>query len=269
MPNALNDVLQAFFRWFHVVAGIAWIGHLYFFNFVNGPFQGKIDGPTKKAVNPELMPRALFWFRWGAAWTWITGILLAGLIYYQSRQMLFENGTGNPWLWLFIVLVMWALGFVIYNAIMKALANKTVAATICLVLYALVYGILECPKLGNFGGRALYIHAGATFGTIMALNVWMVIWPMQKKILTALKEGNPLPPDSPEVKIAGLRSRHNTYMSVPLVFFMVSNHYSTMYGYTPWLGPIPSRDFCALGVIVVGFIAVRLMYGKAAKVPGI
>src|ERR671934_4123 len=71
----------------HVVAGITWIGHLYFFNWVNGPFQGKIDGPTKKAVNPELMPRALFWFRWGAAWTWITGVLLAGLIYYQSRQV--------------------------------------------------------------------------------------------------------------------------------------------------------------------------------------
>src|ERR1044072_6959034 len=126
MPNGLNDVLQAFFRWFHVIAGITWIGHLYFFNWVNGPFQGKIDGATKKAANPELLPRALFWFRWGAAWTWITGILLAGLIYYQSRQMLFENGTGNPWLWLFIVLVMWALGFVIYNAIMKRSEERRV-----------------------------------------------------------------------------------------------------------------------------------------------
>src|SRR5438046_8064078 len=142
MNAQLNDLLNAIFRWFHIIAGIAWIGHLYFFNWVNGPFQGKIDGATKKAVNPELMPRALFWFRWGAAWTWITGILLAGLIYYQTPQVLFESGTGNPWLWLFIVLVMWALGFVIYNAIMKALANKTVAAAICLVLYALVYGIL-------------------------------------------------------------------------------------------------------------------------------
>src|SRR5205814_8998758 len=59
--------------------------------------------------------------------------------------------------------ILWALGFVIYNAIMKAMANKTVAAGICLVLYAIVYGILECPKLGHFSGRALYIHAGATF----------------------------------------------------------------------------------------------------------
>src|SRR5437870_10146310 len=118
--------IQLFIRWAHVVAGIIWIGHLYFFNWVNGPFQVKSDGPTKKAVNPELMPRALFWFRWGAAWTWITGILLAGLIYYQTRQVLFDdlNQHNNPWLWLAITLISWAVGFVVYNAIMKALANK-------------------------------------------------------------------------------------------------------------------------------------------------
>jgi uncharacterized membrane protein len=259
MPQTVNDVLQAIFRWGHVVAGITWIGHLYFFNWVNGPFQSKIDGAAKKAVNPELLPRALFWFRWGAAWTWITGILLAGLIYYQSRQILFENGDGNPWLWLFIVLVLWAVGFVVYNAIMKALANKVAGAAICLVLYAAVYLLLE--YVGHFGGRALYIHAGATFGTMMALNVWMIIWPYQKQIISGLKAGTPLPADSPVVKIAGLRSRHNTYMSVPLVFFMVSNHYPTMYGQ-------PYRDICALAVIVIGFLFVRLFYAKAGKVPG-
>jgi uncharacterized membrane protein len=207
------------------------------------------------------MPRALFWFRWGAAWTWITGVLLAGLIYYQSKELLFEQDhIGNPWLWLAILLVSWALGFVIYNAIMKALANKVVAAAICLVLYAGLWLLLEC--VGHYGGRALYIHGGATFGTIMALNVWMIIWPYQKKILTALKDGSPLPATDPIVTTAGLRSRHNTYMSVPLVFFMISNHYPTMFSN-------PYRDLCATGVIVVGFIATRLLYGKAPKVPGI
>ncbi len=260
MPSVVNTFLQLFFRWAHVVAGITWIGHLYFFNWVNGPFQGKIDGPTKKAVNPELMPRALFWFRWGAAWTWITGVLLVGLIYYQTKGVLFEQDKeGNPWLWLFVVLVIWGVGFVVYNAIMKALANKDVAAGICLVLLAGAYLLLE--HVGHFGGRSLYIHLGGTFGTMMAMNVWMVIWPNQKKIITALKEGNPLAADSPEVKIAGLRSRHNTYMSVPLVFFMISNHYPTMYAN-------PMRDVCALGVVIVGFIGTRLLYGKSTKVQG-
>jgi uncharacterized membrane protein len=259
MNENLNTLIQLFLRWGHVVAGIAWIGHLWFFNWVNGPFQGKIDGPTKKAVNPELMPRALYWFRWGAAWTWITGILLLGLIYYHGKIVFDDPSVGNPWLWIAIVLIVLAVGFVIYNAIMKALPNKVVAAAICLVLYAGAYLFLE--YVGKFGGRALYIHAGAMFGTIMALNVWMVIWPNQKKIITATKAGTPLAPDSPEVKIAGLRSRHNTYMSIPLIFFMISNHYPTMYGQT-------YRDLCALGVVVVGFVTAWLLYKQAAKVQG-
>lgn len=260
MNSDLNTLIQLFSRWAHIVAGIAWIGHLYFFNWVNGPFQGKIDGPTKKAANPELLPRALFWFRWGAAWTWITGILLAGLIYYQSKEVLFEQDfIGNPWLWLAITFAGWAVGFVIYNAIMKALANKVVGAFICMVLYAGFWLLLE--KVGHYSGRALYIHGGATFGTIMAMNVWMVIWPYQQKIIRALKDGSPLAATDPIVTTAGLRSRHNTYMSVPLVFFMISNHYPTMFSN-------PYRDLCATGVIVLGFLAVWLMYKKAAKVQG-
>jgi len=263
MNPEVNNWVQLIFRWGHVVAGIMWIGHLWFFNFVNTPFQGKIDGPTKKIVNPELQPRALFWFRWGAFWTWMTGIVLAGLIYYQTKLVLFDpDHVGNPWLWLAIMLVVLAVGFVVYNAIMKMIANKVVAAAICLALFVAVYYLFAC--VGHYSGRALYIHAGAIFGTMMALNVWMVIWPNQKKILTALKAGTPLAPDSPEVKIAGLRSRHNTYMSVPLVFTMISNHYPTVYGATPtWI-----RDVILFAVIAVGFVFVRILYGKAAKVQG-
>src|ERR1043166_5621840 len=258
MNQDVNNIIQLILRWAHVVAGVMWIGHLYFFNFVNGPFQGKIDGPTKKVVNPELLPRALYWFRWGAAWTWFTGIFLGGLIYYHGRLVFEDPLSGNPWLWLAIVLVILAVGFVVYNFIMKALPNKVVAAAICLVLFAGVWALLEC--VGHYSSRALYIHGGATFGTAMALNVWMIIWPYPKKIITAIKAGTPLPADSPEVKIAGLRSRHNTYMSVPLVLFMISNHYPTMFSN-------PVRDVCAAGTIALGFFFVWLMYKKAAKVP--
>ena len=76
--------LESLFRWIHIVAGIIWIGLLYFFNFVNGPFAATMDGPTKQKVVPELMPRALFWFRWGAAWTWVTGVLLLLLVFYHG-----------------------------------------------------------------------------------------------------------------------------------------------------------------------------------------
>lgn len=261
MDPTVNALVNLFLRWIHVVAGIIWIGHLYFFNWVNAQFQAKVEGPTKKVINPELLPRALYWFRWGAMWTWITGILLLGLIYYHGK-IVFEGDyiqTGNVWLWLAIVLVILFVGFLVYNAIMKAIANKVVAAAICLVLFAGTYLFLE--YVGHFGGRSLYIHAGGILGTMMFLNVWMVIWPAQKKIIAALKAGTPLAPDSPEVKIAGLRSRHNTFMSVPLVFLMLSNHYGEMYGNA-------ARDLCLAGVIVLGFVAVRLLYGKAAKVEG-
>lgn len=259
MNPEMNNWMQLIFRWAHVVAGIIWIGLLYFFNFVNGPFQGKIDGPTKKIVNPELMPRALYWFRWGAAWTWFTGILLGGLIYYHGRVVFEDPTSGNPWLWLAIVIGLLIVGFLVYNALMKALPNKDVAAAICLVLFAAAY--LFLAYVGKFSGRALYLHAGVMMGTIMAMNVWMVIWPNQKKILTALKAGTPLAPDSPEVKIAGLRSRQNTYMSVPLIFTMISNHYPTLYGSA-------YRDIYLLAVVLVGFITVRLIYNKSAKVAG-
>src|SRR5881275_1970971 len=249
MPNEVNTFLQLFFRWGHVVAGIIWIGHLYFFNWVNGPFQGKIDGPTKKLVNPELMPRALFWFRWGAAWTWITGFVLAGLIYYQTKEVLFDpDHVGNPWLWLAIVLVAWAVGFVIYNAVMKAIKNVIAASAVALVLFIALYAVLEC--FGHFSGRSLYIHTGATFGTIMALNVWMVIWPYQQKIIRGVKEGNPA--DAETIRQAGLRSRQNTFMSIPLIFTMISNHYPTVYGADP-----RKRDAMLAAILIVGFAFVR------------
>ncbi len=105
------------------------------------------------------------------------------------------------------------------------------------------------------------MHAGATLGTIMALNVWMVIWPNQKRIIAATKAGTP--PDAAEVATAGLRSRHNTYMSIPLVFTMISNHYPTVFGIAPL-----QRDLILANLIAIGFVAVRLIYGKATKVPG-
>jgi uncharacterized membrane protein len=260
MPQHINDVLQLLLRWAHVIAGVIWIGHLYFFNWVNAHFAKLLDGPTKRVVVPELLPRALFWFRWGAAWTWITGLLLGGLVYYHSK-IVFEDPmdpANNPWLWLAIVIVIVMVGFVVYNLVMKKVANVLVANTIVLLLLAAVYLFLE--YVGKFGGRSLYIHTGLILGSIMAGNVWMIIWPYQKKIIAAIKDGTA--PDAALVAQATLRSRHNTYMSVPLLFTMISNHYPTMYGNN-------ARDICLLGVFVLGFAAVRWMYGKSAKVSGL
>src|SRR5205807_7584357 len=96
-----------------------------------------------------------------------------------------------------------------------------------LVLFAIVYSVLV--RLGHFSGRALYIHAGGIFGTTMALNVWMVIWPYQQKIIKGVKGDQPAA-DAETVRQAGPRPRQTTSFSVPLIFLMISNHYPTVYG---------------------------------------
>ena len=98
--------LEAALRWIHVVAGVLWIGHLYFFNFVNSAFAPTMDGETKKKVVPQLMPRALYWFRWGAAWTWVTGVLLLLIVFYHGSVAL--EGAAE---WSGLAIVMVALTF--------------------------------------------------------------------------------------------------------------------------------------------------------------
>jgi uncharacterized membrane protein len=252
-----NNGMNLVFRWVHVVAGIAWIGHLYFFNFVNAHFAKTLTADNKKLVVPELLPRALYWFRMGAAWTWITGLLLLGIVYYMGG-VLYEDPTNPNHAMGGLMLVLLLVFAFLYDVIMRMMKGQQMVANIlALVLLAALYCL--CWEFANFSGRALYIFMGGALGTAMAMNVWMRIWPAQKKIITAVKAGTA--PDADLVAMAGLRSRHNTYMSVPLVFFMVSNHYPTVYGNDlHWLW--------AAVIVAVGFLATWLLYKKSAQVPG-
>jgi uncharacterized membrane protein len=162
-------------RWLHVIAGITWIGFLYFFNFVNVPFQGSIDDATKKAANPQLQPRVLWWFRWGAMTTFLAGLVLFVMNYMYTPEL----GFGPTPFW-------------------------------------------SGPE--GLTSRAVWISMGMLFGFIMWFNVWMIIWPAQKKILGIVKA----PPETlPSVrKRALLASRTNTFLSGPMLFGMLgANHY--------------------------------------------
>jgi uncharacterized membrane protein len=248
----------------HVFAGITWIGHLYFFNWVNGPLQAKLDGPTKKAVVPELMPRALYWFRWGAAYTWFTGVLLLGMVYYMGDQT-FNQGAG----WGTRAIVMVAITFLgcfIYDTLWKTSIAANIRAAV-IVSYILLSLVVFGYYISNFSYRGLLIHTGVLFGTTMAFNVWFRIWPNQQKIIRAVKEGNPLPATDPIVKMAGLRSRHNTYMSVPLLWAMIGQH--TTYFAGGNLG-ISSNYYWVvwLLIIIIGWHIVFQCYKKSGKVQG-
>ncbi len=249
------DVLQSIFRWAHIVAGIVWIGHLYFFNFVNTPLQGVIDGETKKKVNPELLPRALYWFRWGAAWTWATGVLLVLLVFYHGGLM-FEGSQGwTVGAWAMVALTF--LAFLPYDALVKQEFAKDlkVLAPVGLVLTAIV--VLMFVHVGNYSYRAYVIHTGAMFGTIMAFNVWFRIWPAQQKIIAAVKQGTP--PDAALVALAGGRSKHNTYLSVPLVWMMIDAH---------TVVPFANSVVYLLLMIAVGWWFTSMFYRQSAKVKG-
>jgi uncharacterized membrane protein len=256
MNPMVNMWMQLVFRWVHVVAGIAWIGHLYFFNFVNAQVAKTYDADSKKKVVPELMPRALYWFRWGAAYTWITGILLLGLVYYMGGTLVPPppEGTMSVGAATGIGLAVLVVGFLIYDVLWKAMAkSEMVAVAISFVLLAgVTFGLSRI-----FSGRAVFIHVGALFGTIMAGNVWMRIWPAQRKIISGIKGIAPAA-DASIVAMAGLRSKHNTYMSVPLVFTMVSNHYPELYGSDiGWV--------YLLVLVAVGWGVTKLLYNKSAN----
>ena len=187
MDPTVSEWLNLIFRWIHVVAGVMWIGHLWFFNFVNAQLAKTYDADSKKKVLPELMPRALYWFRWGAAYTWITGILLLFIVYWFGGAMgaisMGTHAVGG------IALVAMFVGFAIYDQLWKNVKDEMVAGAISFVLTAaFAFGMSRL-----MGGRAVFIHLGGLFGTIMAANVWMRIWPNQRKIIGGVKGTSPAP----------------------------------------------------------------------------
>ena len=257
--------LDQFFRWLHVFAGILWIGMLYFFNFVNGPFAATLDADSKKKVVPELMPRALFWFRWGAAYTWITGVLLLGIVFYSNRAVLLDDPNKG---WQASTIVMVAVTFLaafLYDFLAKSGIGKDIKilATVGFVLVSVVLYLMA--DWARFTYRGYLIHTGAMFGTIMAFNVWFRIWPGQKKIITAVKNGEA--PDPAVVAMAGARSRHNTYMSLPLLWAMLNFHSTYFAGGN--LGIASSWAWATmLIVILLGWHIIWQCYKRAGKVKG-
>jgi uncharacterized membrane protein len=247
-------------RWLHFGAGVLWIGLLYFFNWVNSAFAPTMDAETKKKVIPELIPRCLFWFRWGAAYTWITGALLLFLVYYHGYDgaNLFEGQHEPPvfsdWGPAFAGLF---VGFAIYDVLFKVMAKQHSVAVVLWGAIAVGFGWYVSNSLG-FSDRATYIHVAALFGTCMAANVWMRIWPAQQRIITAIKNGEA--PDGADVALAGTRSKHNTYMSASLLLFMVGIGQPAMftYGVLETLG----------AVLILSFVIIKALYSKAAQIPG-
>jgi uncharacterized membrane protein len=266
--NEFLNMLNPVAKWLHIIAGVMWIGLLYFFNFINGHVAATMDGDTKKKVVPELMPRTLYWFRWGAAWTWITGVILLFVIFWNGNLSMGES-VGNTMfdadtevtMWAHIMLLVTFVAVFLYDFLYKSpLAKNTRVITIVafLLIAGIEYSMIHC---GAFSYRAVNIHIGAMFGTMMAFNVWFRIWPAQQRIITAIRDGEA--PDGADAALAGLRSKHNTYMSVPLIWTMINQHTVVFSGKL-----FDCNGLVLLIVIAVGWHLVFQLYKKSGKIKG-
>ena len=234
-PDA-TATFKIFLRWAHFVAGITWIGLLYFFNLVNVPFLQRLDPQTRGKVVPILMPRALWFFRWGAIVT-----VLVGLTYYAMYILHTEaqNAGIGTWStlfkWLAVVVVTWGIIYALLQTVSGALNKGWVLAVIVIALILVMSGVIirmlsaPGPTGETLGNKSLSIGLGGGYGIIMLLNVWGVIWRAQKRIIAWTKEsaeqGTPMPPESAKLaRRAFLASRMNAWLSLPMLFFMGTSH---------------------------------------------
>jgi uncharacterized membrane protein len=177
------------------------------------------------------------------------------MVFYHGG-ILFENPATGWQLPTFVMIGVTFLGFIVYDVLMKTVGKASMPAAVVIGFAMIGAAIWAMGHWAGWSYRGYVIHTGAMLGTIMAANVWMRIWPSQKKIITAVKNGQA--PDPAVVALAGLRSKHNTYMSVPLVWMMINAH-TTSFADT-WLW--------TLGSVAVGWVAAWLIFKKVPKVKG-
>lgn len=236
-----SEWVNLLLRWTHVFAGILWVGTTYYFTWLDGRFteleKSQSEGKpqvwmvhsggfyvVEKQKAPALLTGKLHWFRFEALITFLSGCLLLGVVYYMGGVLVDTDVARlTPWQAVGIGIGSIVVGWEVYDRLwMSPLAkNETLGVVISYALIvAAAYGLTRV-----FSGRGAYIHVGAILGTLMTLNVWMRILPAQKKMVAALAAGQP--PDLTLGARAKLRSKHNTFMVIPVVLTMISNHFPT------------------------------------------
>jgi uncharacterized membrane protein len=245
--------LQLILRWTHVFAGILWVGTTYYFTWLDGRFNelekaaGEAKKPdasnkqvwmvhsggfyvVEKLTAPSVTPGKLHWFRWEAAITWFSGLLLFAMIYYHGGGLLVETEDPriSPRTALVASIVLLLLGWLVYDLLwISPLARHEMVGTL------ISYGLIVATTYGLFhffASRAVGLQLGAMLGTIMTANVWMRILPAQRRMVAALAQGQA--PDLAEARRAKLRSKHNTFIVVPVIYLMLNQHFPTTLKWT-------------------------------------
>jgi uncharacterized membrane protein len=266
----LSEWLNLILRWIHVFAGIMWVGTTYYFTWLDARLSEeekavRNTGETaqiwmvhsggfyvvEKRKVPDLVSRTLHWFRWEAGTTWLSGFALLILVYYIGGGALVDRDVSDISVGaaIGIGIGVISLGWIIYDLMMLSPLRKNEKA-FAVIAYLTIVGV-TWGLTRVFSGRGAYIHVGALFGTIMAANVWMRILPAQKKMIAALNAGQK--PDDALSAQAKLRSKQNTFMAVPVVFIMISNHF-------PGVAYGDQYNWAVLSVLIlVGWIAAKFI----------
>lgn len=240
MDFSIREWLNLSLRWIHVFAGIMWVGQTYYFTWLDGQFnrlEKQVDGVASPSVwmvhsggfyavekrkSLGVSAEQVRSFRWEAAMTWLFGMLLLVLVYYVGAGLIDPDvadisKTAGIAIGIGAILA----GWIIYDLAVRSPLSRSPGAFLLFAFVATTaasWGLLHV-----FSGRAAFIHLGAMFGTIMTVNVWSRILPAQRKMLAAASAGAKFDPALGAQ--AKLRSKHNTFMAVPVVFLMLSNHY--------------------------------------------
>ena len=271
MEALLTEWAGMMLRWLHVIAGIAWIGSSFYFVHLDLSLRKReglpdgVGGETwqvhgggfyhmqKYLVAPAELPEELTWFKWEAYATWISGMLLLAAVYYTSAEFYLIDRAVlelTPLWAVGISVVLLAVGWLVYDLLCRSPLGRNDALLMPVGFVFLIFVAWGCTQL--FSGRGAFIQIGALTGTIMAANVLMVIIPNQKKTVAALLAG-----EEPAARLgrqAKQRSLHNNYLTLPVLFLMISNHYPLNFA-TEW-------NWVIVAIVIVIGVSIRHFFNS-------
>ena len=278
MEAHLIETVGMLLRWLHVIAGIAWVGSSFYFIWLDDSLERPAPGseeerkgvsgelwavhgggfynPQKYAVAPARLPERLHWFKWEAYTTWLSGTALLVVVYWMRAQAMMVDpsvaaltGAQAVGIGIASMVVSW----VVYDLLCRSPLGRHDGA-LAVVVFGLLT-LLAWELCRTLGGRAAYIHVGTSIGTIMAANVFFVIIPGQRRMVEAMRAGlRPNPADGARGK---QRSVHNNYFTLPVVFLMISNHYSATYGHP--------QAWAVLALIAAAGVLIRHFFNRRHK----
>ncbi|MCE1240415.1 MAG: urate hydroxylase PuuD [Azonexaceae bacterium] len=273
----LIEVGSLLLRWLHLIVGIAWIGSSFYFVWLDNTLKPPVDpalkekgvggelwavhgggfyNPQKYLVAPKNLPDDLHWFKWESYSTWITGFFLLGVLYYsQAATYMIDPAKADlsPGAAIGIGLTTLIVGWLVYDTLCRVLMRRS------LLLFAALYFVFVVAVaylLSHLlSGRAAFLHVGAMIATTMSANVFFWIIPGQKTTVAAMQRGET--PDPIHGQRAKQRSVHNNYLTLPVLFCMISNHYAFTYNHPQaWL---------VLALILLAAVLIRHFFNLRHK----